>query len=145
MSASFFPRRIVLHYSASDHGSAEEFRAWHRARGWSDIGYHYVIDNDPDGELQHGRSVLVAGAHAHGANADSIGICIVGDGDPPPTARQMLATVNLCAALCVVFGVSHTAIYGHRDFCSTDCPGDYIYSRLASIREGVRRRVVLST
>lgn len=58
----------------------EEIRKWHvEERGWSDIGYHYVIKRD--GTLQLGRPIETKGAHAQGRNANSIGICLVGGMD----------------------------------------------------------------
>ncbi len=61
----------------------DEIRAWHLARGWSDIGYHYVIRRD--GTLENGRDLdkdgnvdEEIGAHAFGFNANSIGICLIG-------------------------------------------------------------------
>lgn len=78
--------KIVIHtastYPDMDIG-ADEIRAWHKARGWSDIGYHYVIRRD--GSLEMGRdrdgdgNVLEeTGAHAYGHNVETIGICLVG-------------------------------------------------------------------
>lgn len=55
---------------------ADEIHAWHRERGWSDNGYHYVIPRS--GRLEHGRPLERAGAHVAGRNAHSIGICLVG-------------------------------------------------------------------
>lgn len=58
---------IIIHHSATDHGDVESFRRHHRnVNGWIDVGYHYVIDNDPDGEVQVGRPLAQAGAHARG-------------------------------------------------------------------------------
>ena len=37
--------RVFIHCSASDHpehSNAETIRLWHLARGFADIGYHYV-------------------------------------------------------------------------------------------------------
>ena len=136
------PRKIVVHYSASDVGDVEMFREWHKARGWSDVGYHYVIDNDPDGQIQYGRSVLHMGAHTRGHNSYSIGICLVGDGEPAVTPRQIVALVNLCCALCVTYRLDPMSdIVGHRDLLPTLCPGDDIYNRLPTIRAGVLHRM----
>lgn len=55
---------------------AREIDGWHRERGWSGIGYHYVIKRD--GELETGRPLDKVGAHAVGANGDSIGVCLMG-------------------------------------------------------------------
>jgi N-acetyl-anhydromuramyl-L-alanine amidase AmpD len=51
-------------------------RAWHLARGFSDIGYHYVIL--PDGTVEIGRPLWRAGSHCQGHNLDSVAICLVG-------------------------------------------------------------------
>src|SRR5579863_9129173 len=39
---------IVIHHSASDVGGAERFDRWHRAKGWDELGYHFVIGNGTD-------------------------------------------------------------------------------------------------
>jgi N-acetylmuramoyl-L-alanine amidase len=54
----------------------KEIDEWHRARGWNQIGYHYVVRRD--GTVEHGRSVKTVGAHVKGFNAKSIGVCLVG-------------------------------------------------------------------
>lgn len=53
---------------------ADEIHQWHLDRGWSGIGYHYVIRRD--GRLQRGRPIDRQGAHsgAYGHNKYSIGI-----------------------------------------------------------------------
>lgn len=71
--------RIVVHCSAtppSFSGSAREIHKWHSAKGWSGIGYHFVIDRD--GAIEVGRLIFMAGAHAEGYNARSVGICLMG-------------------------------------------------------------------
>jgi len=67
--------KIILHCTATPEGrdvSVDEIRQWHLDRGWSDIGYHYVIDIN--GNLQDGRPLTRAGAHVRGYNKGSIGI-----------------------------------------------------------------------
>jgi Negative regulator of beta-lactamase expression len=63
---------------------AETIRRWHtdpepRGRGWTDIGYHFVIRRN--GSVENGRDVERPGAHAYGYNEDSIGVCLVGGTD----------------------------------------------------------------
>lgn len=146
MSADYlYPRKLVVHYSATDAGDVDIFREWHKEQGWTDVGYHYVIDNQPDGQVQYGRPVTRMGAHARGHNSYTIGICLVGDGNPPATMRQLLALVNLCAALCIVHHLDPmTDILGHRDLCNTLCPGDDLYARLPTIRSGVAKRLAMT-
>jgi N-acetyl-anhydromuramyl-L-alanine amidase AmpD len=54
----------------------DEIREWHTAKGWSDVGYHYVIKRD--GTLEKGRADTKQGAHVKGHNKDSLGVCLVG-------------------------------------------------------------------
>lgn len=121
---------IVVHCAAtrpSQDISARDIARWHRAKGWSGIGYHFVIKRD--GTLEHCRPVDVMGAHVQGHNAKSIGICLVGglseDGKTPednftPAQKDTLRT--LVTDLAVHY---HGAvIQGHRDFpgVSKACP-----------------------
>ena len=50
--------KIILHCSATPSGravSVDTIRRWHKKRGWSDIGYHYVIQLN--GDINEGRPV----------------------------------------------------------------------------------------
>lgn len=69
---------IILHCSASSMKgqNAALIDKWHRARGFTRIGYHYFIGFD--GKLEAGRYEDEVGAHARGHNAHSIGICLAG-------------------------------------------------------------------
>lgn len=148
----FRPTTIVLHHSATDSGDVEAFRREHLARGWSDVGYHYVIDNGPtwhDGQLQYGRPIDQPGAHAHGHNSYTIGVCLVGDfsddddTDAHPTRAQLDTLVSLLTALCVTFGItpSSATIVGHAALCNTTCPGHGLLTRIPSVIAGVRSRM----
>lgn len=74
---------IIVHCSDTPEGrndKAEDIRRWHvNGNGWSDIGYHYVVDLD--GTIELGRDVALVGAHATGHNANSVGVCYVGGRD----------------------------------------------------------------
>lgn len=73
---------IAIHCAATppkaDIGRAE-IDAMHKERGWSGIGYHYVIRRDGTEEI--GRLLEQVGAHAKGHNENSVGICLVGGVD----------------------------------------------------------------
>ena len=115
---------IVLHCSATPEGravSVSTIRAWHKKRGWRDIGYHYVIGLN--GEIWQGRPVEEKGAHVRGHNATSIGICYVGgvtnDGRQAPkdtrTPKQKTSLVKLMRGLLADYpGIIR--ICGHRGF-----------------------------
>jgi N-acetylmuramoyl-L-alanine amidase len=51
-------------------------RQMHLDRGWSDIGYHYIIDRD--GTVMRGRPLDRVGAHVAGHNTGTIGISLFG-------------------------------------------------------------------
>lgn len=70
---------IIVHCSDTPegrHNTVEDIRAWHKAKGWADIGYHFVVYID--GSIHNGRDVDKVGAHCSGHNSNSIGICYVG-------------------------------------------------------------------
>ena len=72
-------KEIILHCSATPEGkdySVDTIRKWHLQRGFSDIGYHYVIYRD--GSIHNGRDVNISGAHCTNHNSKSIGVCYIG-------------------------------------------------------------------
>ena len=73
---------LVIHTSATPPSmniGVVEIRAWHLDRGWSDIGYHWVLRRS--GKLEEGRPVTRVGAHARGFNRYSLALCLVGGVD----------------------------------------------------------------
>ena len=67
-------KEIIVHCSATPEGedfTVEQIRKMHLARGFSDIGYHYVIYRD--GSIHKGRDEAKSGAHCTGHNTISIG------------------------------------------------------------------------
>lgn len=94
-------------------------------RGWSAVGYHFGVD--PDGTVHEGRDPSIVGAHAKGANSDSIGIAMVGkysDASPPPEAL-LDALADLVEELLDEHGLTLNDVYGHREVGTThtECPG----------------------
>lgn len=121
--------KIIIHCSATREGqdiSVDTIRDWHvKGRGWSDIGYHYVIDLN--GVVHAGRPIEKVGAHCKGHNTGSIGICYVGgveqDGKTPKdtrTEKQKQAMDNLVFVLSNIFYFS--TVHGHNEFASKACP-----------------------
>lgn len=105
---------------------ASEIREWHLDRGWSDIGYHYVIRRD--GNIDKGRPVDRAGAHARGQNHDSIGICLIGgmnDAKSGPDSNFTMAQYATLARLRVTMEEEYGTLgwHGHREFSPKNCPG----------------------
>ena len=118
---------IVIHctdtYKRMDIG-VDEVRKWHLNRGWSDIGYHYIIKRD--GTIEEGRPLDKIGAHCKGHNKNSIGIAYVGgrgDNDKPEDNRTVAQKKTL-AALCINLQAEHqdAEIKGHNELSSKACP-----------------------
>lgn len=106
--------------------TVEDIRRWHLARGFRDIGYHYVVYRD--GSVHYGRKVTYAGAHCKGHNAHSIGVCWVGghgeDAKQPiyednRTEAQKESLKKLLGDLVKMY---HCKIHGHRDYAPKACP-----------------------
>lgn len=96
-----------------------DLRRAHKARGFSDIGYHYVIYLD--GSVHEGRNVDVIGAHCTGYNTHSIGVAYVGgmdtDGKTLTDTRndkQKAALLSLLIDLKKLY--PKAVIKGHRDY-----------------------------
>lgn len=122
--------------------------------GWSDIGYNYLIA--PDGTIYKGRDPgegaqdNVIGAHFCGKNSNTMGICLLGEyGAVQPSEAMMQALAHLLTwkatkeALDPLAFSSHAdnaslgVIAGHRDGCSTACPGENVYIQLTNLRQQV--------
>ena len=119
---------IIVHCSATPEGkdyTLDTIRQWHLQRGFSDIGYHYVIH--PDGKVEEGRDVNIAGAHCSSHNSKSIGICYIGgmtsDNKKAKDTRTEEQRKSLKVLLMAMRKLYPSAkIHGHRDFAAKDCP-----------------------
>lgn len=71
---------IVIHAALTypgQHVDSKVIRGWHVSRGFSDIGYHFVIRDD--GVVEMGRRLEAVGAHTlNGYNSKSVGIVLAG-------------------------------------------------------------------
>ena len=125
---------IVVHHSATATGSATEFDRMHKAKGWDELGYHFVNGNGTgtgDGEIEvgsrwpkqkHGAHTKVAGHPEY--NDLGIGICLVGNFDVThPSEAQMQSLARVIRFLQDRYGVPRSHIYGHGQLKATDCPG----------------------
>ena len=113
----------VIHHSASPLSTgATDIERWHRERGFSEIGYTWVIERD--GTVVAGRSVRKNGAHVRGHNRKSLGICVVGDNT---TARSAWRPEQWNALRATMTAVRHLfpgiRFVGHGDLAATACPG----------------------
>lgn len=118
---------IIVHCSATCVGqnfSAKDIDRMHRERGFSQIGYNYIIRLD--GMIEVGRPLTIDGAHcntkgfsAASYNKHSIGVCYIGgldlQGRPADTRTnaQRKALRELVAKLCKEYDIIE--VLGHRD------------------------------
>lgn len=110
---------IFIHESDSEDVSAETIRQWHLERGWSDIGYHYVLH--PSGMFELGRPIAKPGAHVKGRNSHSIGICLTGR---DKTKAQFKELKKLLRNLMDIFDLKPIDIIGHNEVNpNKTCPG----------------------
>ncbi|WP_433228303.1 N-acetylmuramoyl-L-alanine amidase [Actinomadura formosensis] len=117
---------FIVHYSEGPTTqSVRSIQDFHMGtRGWSDIGYNFLVD--VHGRIYAGRGWLVVGAHAPGHNTSGIGVCMIGqDGDATPAATRSIRA--LYDEACRRAG-RNLAKLGHRDVYATSCPGDQLYA-----------------
>lgn len=111
---------IVIHCSDSPQGrgdNASVIDRWHKERGWSGIGYHYVILED--GTVEKGRNLGKSGAHTKGYN-HYVGICLIGQGSY--TEEQYKSLSSLIKDLVLMFDISEENIFGHNKVAPKACP-----------------------
>jgi hypothetical protein len=139
-------RFIIVHHSATPTGNAAKFDADHRAQGWDELGYDFVIGNGTlsgDGQIEIGPRWVkqTTGAHCKVAghpeyNELGIGICLVGNfNETRPTEAQMRSLAWLIRGLMERYHIPKSRVLGHGMLKPTDCPGkqfDFkdLYSRL---------------
>ena len=128
---------IIVHCSAtaphwmagtSVEDKRDEIRKWHKDKGWSDIGYHMVIDRD--GEVAPGRPAVKIGAHTKGHNKHSVGVCLVGGFKAKATDQfsdhftpEQDATLRQIIREWQAAQPSITKVSGHNEYANKGCPG----------------------
>jgi hypothetical protein len=151
---------LIVHHSAGSNTSgnwAAVVRAiwdYHvNGNGWSDIGYNYLVD--PNGVLYEGRGNNILGAHFCAKNGNTMGVCVMGDfTNVTPTENAITSLQRLLAwkacdrdidplgsAFHPSSGLNLKNISGHRDGCSTACPGDAFYPLLPEVRQGTANEI----
>ncbi|NLU75362.1 N-acetylmuramoyl-L-alanine amidase [Streptomyces sp. HNM0575] len=160
------PTFIVVHHTA-DPGNSEDYSLEHAKQicrdiqdhhmdgnGWSDTGQQFT--NSRGGFRLEGRHQSLAvvrggtqhvqGANVGGHNSEVIGIENEGlytDVDVPAALWDSL--VQLVAWIASQYGTDLKNIQGHRDFNSTECPGNVLYGRLQELRDAVGRVLGVSS
>lgn len=145
-SVSPDPARLLPPYSLSRRRDARRRRSRRRCRarcrleraGGIDTGQHFTVSRG--GYICEGRhrtletlaggSTFVLGFENEGTYTSTT-----------PTSAQWNTLVDLVAYLCQTYAVPTSAIYGHRDFLATECPGDAFYGQLPSLRSAVAAKL----
>lgn len=120
---------IIWHCTATPEGknyTVSDIRAWHKQRGWTDIGYHYVVYRD--GTIMLGRPVGQIGSHVAGHNTGTIGVSYVGGltadaktAKDTRTAKQRSSMLWLRDQLMRKHpGISKNS--GHNQYAAKACP-----------------------
>ncbi len=131
-------------------GILRSIYAYHtRSRGWSDIGYNFLIDRF--GRTWEGRyggvDRPVVGAHTLNYNDYAFAAAAIGNFETArPTSAMLVAYGRLFAWKLSLHGIDPSdtsqrvgaktfrAINGHRDAAATACPGKYLYAKIPTIR-----------
>lgn len=119
--------KIIVHCSATKEGkkfTANDITRWHKERGFTTIGYHYVVLLD--GMIQQGRAESIMGAHCSGQNAHSIGVCYIGgldkQGNPKDTRTPEQKDALLALLKRLKADYPNAKIYPHYKFANKACP-----------------------
>lgn len=115
-------RRVFIHCSASDlanHDDVDVIRAWHEAKGFDDVGYHFFIQKN--GNIQLGRSLEKVPAAQYLHNIGTIAICVHGLVKERFTAEQFDALKRLCKQINAAYKGS-VSFHGHCEVSKKECP-----------------------
>lgn len=133
---------IIVHCTATPEGRpvpVSEIDAWHRARGWSGIGYHRVVHLN--GRRENGRPIEKIGAHVENRNTSTIGVVYVGGvakdnktAKDTRTPAQKQGLLDELRDLSRRFGIKK--ISGHRDYAAKACPSFDATSEYAGLLKG---------
>jgi len=129
-------KEVIVHCSATPPRrdvNVDDIRRWHKGRGWSDIGYHFVITRS--GLVQNGRPIKFVGAHCKGRNRRSIGVCLVGGVSASGKPEANFTFAQYASLLELFHEIDfrmdrHLPVKGHRDFAKKACPSFDIHALL---------------
>ncbi len=157
---------LVVHHTAlkvtgDTRPGAERVRALYEYhannRGWGDVGYHYLIDED--GVIYEGRTggEGVVGGHVYCGNVGTVGIALLGNfEEEQPTLSQIQSLQWMLDHLAKTYGIdpaknatyhgkSVASILRHKDLISTECPGYYLSNVITQVRSNVVKGDLLAS
>jgi hypothetical protein len=94
---------------------------------YRDIAYNATVEQiNGEYEVLIGRPWDMSGAHTLGHNDKSLGLCLVGNFNlAPPPLGQLAIAAKFISMWQRIYSIPTEQIFEHRDFSSTDCPGDF--------------------
>ena len=122
-------------------------------RGWGDIGYNYIIDQQ--GNIYEGRDggKSVIGGHTTQINKVSVGVALLGNyQEVEPSEAALQSLTKLLSSLAKEYnldvssyaqheGKSYPVLGGHYNFSATACPGIYGKKFLPIVRNLVESEI----
>lgn len=122
----------ILHCAAVGNGwtasrslyeAHKEITQWHKAQGWADIGYHYIIG--PTGDYIQGRPLSRDGAHTLGHNKNTLGILLLESKEVTQLAlfSDYFTEFQRNTVCRIMDQHGLTALSGHNDYAAKLCPG----------------------
>ena len=137
-------KKITIHHegwtpftstsTAATYDRIESIRQIHtRDRGWSDIGYHFVIDRQ--GRIVEGRPLAYQGAHVSENNPHNLGILVLGNFEKQtPSKKQIEALGRFTRQMMKTHRVPASRVQTHREINPTQCPGRHLQAQVELLR-----------
>ncbi|MBT5346333.1 SpoIID/LytB domain-containing protein [bacterium] len=151
---------IIIHHTASTKllnkpkQALNNIYTYHtKVRGWGDIGYHYLMDQN--GNVYEGKfgGDVVVGGHSKTLNKHAIGIAVMGNFEENKPKLSLINSLSDLIALkahkfnldpngkFTVKGKTYDVIQGHKDNDHTLCPGKYLYEKIPNIKQKISSRL----
>jgi hypothetical protein len=113
----------VHHSGASTDQTPRQIQDFHmNSRGWSDVGYNFIIG--ADGTIYAGRGWLVIGAHISGHNTSAIGVCVIGNYVSRPVPEPVKDALAWLYDEANRRAGKTLRIRTHGQLAATACPGE---------------------
>lgn len=130
---TYEPSSPCLSFPDCSRGMRSMQRFHQEERGWSDIGYSFVVGSD--GYVYEGAGWNIVGKHTRNQNSVGYGVSIIGNYTAVLPSRYSMDLVRRRLVQCALDGgrlVANFTIHGHRQAVNyTTCPGDAFFSEIS--------------
>lgn len=138
-------QELWYHHTGTEQHGAAALRAIQRyhqdTRGWKDIAYNFLIDDD--GTIYEGRGAMIADGATTGRGGKSHSICLLGNFEKrSPTGAAVRSWIALgqhgvANGWWVPFGRPHREAPG----ANTACPGDHMVELIPAVNNALRNPI----